>query len=281
MRATPEMHRAARANAAQAFSRVLGVAPTANEVRFLLAEALHDSTFGAGWHGDGVGSNNMGAVHSYPAWKGETFSYTDSHPDGTRYTQTFKKYPSAIDGWMDLVHEFYVRRSAIRTAANTGDASAVATAMVRTQYAEGFGATEAERIGGWTTALQSCLDEIDGQMGHQGPRPVTLTAEVWDPQFAQIGQAQLNDALAPGLSSLVAMYGTPVLIAYPNSWRYLWFGPGLQFRTKSAIPYAPIIASKAPSFGWEQAGVVLGIAGLAATVFFASLNIKPGSRAHA
>jgi hypothetical protein len=281
MRATAEMHQRARANATEAFTRAIGAPPTVDELRFLLAEALHDSTFGAGWHGDGAGSNNMGAVHAYPAWTGATFTYTDSHADGKRYTQTFKKYPTALDGWIDLVHEFYQRRSPIRAAAQSGDPQAVATAMVRTKYAEGFGDTEAEQIGGWARALSSALEEIDAQPGAV-TASAPIPAEVWDPQYEPIGTTVLTEQNAPGVAALVAIYGPPVLIAYPNSWRFLWFGPGLQFRTKAGIPYTPkAAAGPVPKFGWEQAGVVLGIAGIAATIFVATLSPLRRRRSYA
>jgi hypothetical protein len=272
------MHQKARADAAQAFADVLHVAPTANELRFLLAEGLYDSTFGAGWHDDGVGSYNMGAIHSYAGWTGETFSYTDSHPDGTRYVQTFKKYPSAIDGWRDLVHEFYVRRPSIRSAARSGSTIAVATAMVRTKYAEGFGATEADRIAGWANALQNCLDEIDSQEASDSS---TIPVRVVNPQGAQIGTASVSDAVAPGVTALASVYGAPVMVAYPNGWRFLQFVPGVQIPAKSNLPYARIVEAKPPTFGWEQGAFVLAIAGLAATIFFGTLSIQPGRSMHA
>jgi hypothetical protein len=276
MRATTAMHQRARADAAQAFAAVIGASPTSNELRFLLAEGLYDSTFGAGWHGDGISSNNIGAIHSYSGWKGGTFSYTDSHPDGTRYTQTFKKYDTAAKGWEDLVHEFYVRRPSILTGARTGSAEAVGAAMVRSKYAEGFGDTEAERIEGWRRALQDCVDEIDAQQGAPGP---SITIRVQNPQGDQIGIATISEAVAPGLTVLASTYGAPIMIAYPNGWRVLNFAPGVLIPAKTGIPFAPIEQKSGLTFGW-QSGAVLGILGIVVTIFVGTLQIQPGKRAY-
>jgi len=271
------MHQKARADAAQAFADVLHASPNSNELRFLLAEALHDSTFGGGWHGDGVGSYNMGAIHSYPGWTGATFSYEDSHPDGTHYLQEFKKYASAIEGWRDLVHEFYVRRPTILAAARSGSADAVATAMVRSKYAEGFGASEAEQIGGWAKALQSSLDEIDSQQGAAMP---SITIRVRNPQGDNIGLASVSDDVAPGLTPLAEIYGAPVMIAYPNGWRFLQFSPDVTIPAKTGHPYTPVDQQEPVSFGW-QSGVAIGILGIVVTIFVGTLQIQPGRTAKA
>lgn len=270
MRATPAMHQKARADATTAFANVLGAPPSANELRFLLAEGLYDSTYGAGWHDDGVGSFNMGAIHAYPAWKGETFTYTDSHPDGTRYTQTFKAYPSAVDGWADLVHEFYVRRPAILAGARAGSPRAVATAMVQTGYAEGFGATEEERIAGWEKALRSCLDEIDSQQGRNMP---AITIRAQNPLGENIGTTTVSDLDSPGLSPLTEIYGAPVMVVYPNGWRFLKFTPEIQIPVKSGHPYTPIEQQEPVNWSW-QSGAAIGIMGIAVTILVGTLQIK-------
>jgi len=274
MRASSAMHQKARTDARQALLDVLKAEPTANELRFLLAEGLHDSTFGSGWHDEGVGSNNIGAIHSYPGWSGETFSYTDSHPDGTRYIQTFKKYPTAIDGWRDLVREFYIRRPSIRNAARSGSAQQVATEMVRTSYAEGFGADESERIAGWAKALQGALDEIDGQ----GMPSIMVRVE--DPQGKPIGTASISDAVAPGLTVLAERYGAPVMVAYPAGWRFLLFAPDVIIPAVNQHPYRPLEQTRMPTFSW-QSGIAVVVMGASLAILAATVKIQPGRTAHA
>lgn len=164
-KATAAMHAAARRDALEAFTDVIHSAPTVNELRVLEAVALHETTFGAGWRGEGVGSNNMGAIQGDASWTGATFGGTDTHPTSTggavAYSQAFRAYPNALAGWQDLVRELYVRRSSVRNAARGGDVLGVAKAMRATRYYEGQGATEAERIRGYAQALADALWEID------------------------------------------------------------------------------------------------------------------------
>jgi len=112
-------------------------------------------------------------------------------------------------------------------------------------------------------------------------RALTIPVRVQNPQGQQIGTASVSDAVAPGVTALAGIYGAPVMIAYPNGWRFLQFAPGVQIPAKSNLPYARLVEAKAPSFGWEQGAFVLAIAGLAATIFFGTLSIKPGSSTHA
>lgn len=164
-KATPSMHAAARRDATEAFADVVHVQPTSNELRMLLAVALHETTFGAGWRGAGVGSFNMGAIHATSKWTGETFEATDTAPTETggttSYAQAFKRYPNAVEGWKDLVRELYLNRSSVRRAAATGSALSVARAMYQTSYYQGQGATADQRIRGYAQALADMLWEID------------------------------------------------------------------------------------------------------------------------
>lgn len=164
-KATAAMHAAARETAAEAFRSVVGVEPTTNELRILEAVSLHETTFGHGWKGEGVGSNNMGAIQADKAWLGNTFAYSDSKPTDTgaqiRYAQAFRKYANVLEGWKDLVRELYLRRTSVRRAAQSGDPFDVATAMYKTQYFGGFGATAEQRIRGYAQALADSLREID------------------------------------------------------------------------------------------------------------------------
>lgn len=167
-KATPAMHAAARRDATEAFQDVVHAPPTANELRFLLAVALHETTFGAGWSGTGVGSFNMGALQAGAGWTGSTFVHTDTHPTATggatSYQTQFKAYASALEGWEDLVRELYLRRTTVREAARRGSVLDVAQAMRSTSYYEGKGATQAERVRGYAQALADMLWEIDRQV---------------------------------------------------------------------------------------------------------------------
>lgn len=164
-RTTLAAHQQATALAREAFESVVHSAPTVNELRVLLAVALHETTFGAGWRGEGAESNNMGSLHATNAWTGDTFGGTDTSPTETggtiSYPQAFRKYPTALEGWQDLVRTLYVQMRGVRSAAASGDPHAVAVAMRKARYYEGQGATEADRIGSYEQALVNALWEID------------------------------------------------------------------------------------------------------------------------
>lgn len=168
---TAAVHAQARALASEAFEDVVHVPPTANELRILEAVSLHEATFGYGWTGEAAGSNNMGAITAGSGWTGETFEHKDSRPtaEGTNvwYWTKFRSYPTALEGWQDLVRVLYVQRPKVRAAAATGDPRAVAGAMYDTGYYQGQGATRAARVGGYEQALVNALWEIDHFAGNQ------------------------------------------------------------------------------------------------------------------
>jgi len=159
------MHYVARQDADDAFVEVIHSSPTENERRMLEAVALHETTFGAGWHDEGSGSFNMGAIQAGPNWTGATFGGTDTHPTSAggavAYSTKFRSYPNALEGWKDLVRELYVNRPSVRHAARMGSVLDVATAMRKTGYYEGQGATESARIRSYAQALADMLWEID------------------------------------------------------------------------------------------------------------------------
>lgn len=106
-----------------------------------------------------------------------------------------------------------------------------------------------------------------------------ITIRVQNPQGEDIGVANVSDAVAPGLSPLAAIYGAPVMIAYPNGWRVLKFAPDVQIPATNGIPFTPMGAQKPLTFGWESAAVI-GILGLVTIIFCGTLQIQPGRYAH-
>jgi hypothetical protein len=164
-RTTAQAHATARQLAIDAFEDVVHESPTVNELRMLMAVSLHETTFGAGWRGNGVGSNNMGALQAGASWTGDTFGATDTHPTESGaaipYAAQFRAYSSPLEGWKDLVRVLYLQSPATRIAAASGDPRAVARAMRKARYYQGQGATEEQRIGAYEQALVNALWEID------------------------------------------------------------------------------------------------------------------------
>jgi len=108
----------------------------------------------------------------------------------------------------------------------------------------------------------------------------SITIRVRNPQGDNIGTTSISDADAPGMSPLASIYGAPVMIAYPNGWRFLQFSPEIQIPAKTGHPYTPVDQQEPVSFGW-QSGVAIGILGIVVTIFVGTLQIQPGRTAKA
>jgi hypothetical protein len=145
-------HQAARAFASEALHNRFWRTPYPGEIIHLAAIAWIETSYGAGWKGAGRDSYNMGAIQCGSSWTGDRFSYTDTrpNPDGTstRYQTHFRKYPTPLAGWSDLVDVAYIHRGRkdVRLAAELQNTLAVSQALYDTHYYEGWGATPAIRV---------------------------------------------------------------------------------------------------------------------------------------
>lgn len=163
-------HSQARAYAKDALSKRFGREPFAGETKALTGIACIETSYGDGWKGAGKGSFNMGAVQCGSSWKGERFSYTDTHPNpngtSTPYRVDFRKYGTANAGWFDLVNVVFVNRGrqCVREAAQFGDFRRVSQTLHQTGYYEGFGKTVAERIDNHYRALSKSIAAADGSI---------------------------------------------------------------------------------------------------------------------
>jgi hypothetical protein len=150
MSGTPHTASWARALLASVWDPSWG--PRAAREAGILAIARLETGFAQWKQGSGCEeSNNWGSIHVAPGQPGGCLA-TDSHPDGTRYPQAFKVWPTAEEGLIAFVS---LLKSRARTwaALATGDATALATAMRADKYYEGWGATEADRIAGYEAVL--------------------------------------------------------------------------------------------------------------------------------
>jgi len=169
-------HSSARSYARSALERVLGQSSLPVE-RALAGVACLETGYGDGWKGSGNGSNNMGAIQA-GSWVGETFAYTDTHPnaDGTStpYRIAFRKYATPAAGWEDLVRVVFINRgrSLVLNAAKSCDLLGVSQALHATGYYEGFGATVEQRIANHHSALARCVRAADlACQATTGPEP--------------------------------------------------------------------------------------------------------------
>lgn len=160
-------HAQARQYAAQSLGAVFGAA-TSGEIAAEAGVGYLETLYGAGWKGAGKGSNNQGAIQCGTGWKGDRFSYVDTHPnkDGTSttYRVDFRKYATPEEGWLDLCRTVYVNRgrSIVRAAAQASDWLGVSRGLHKTGYYEGFGKTVEDRIANHNRALVRAIAKADG-----------------------------------------------------------------------------------------------------------------------
>jgi len=159
-------HQWARGVLLNAWRSVFGGEPGLPELQYAQAVAMLESSYGMGWKGAGVGSNNWGAIQSgHPPCGGNAFLYTDTHPnaDGTStpYSICFRRYASPEAGAADVLRVLYTnKRSVVLDAAQEGNLFNAAKAQHDTGYYEGFGATVQERVQHYADVLERNVKEI-------------------------------------------------------------------------------------------------------------------------
>lgn len=168
-------HRENRDAILQGFEHTFQQKPSLPVAQLLHAVAQIETSCGEGWKGVGKGSNNWGAIQK-GSWKGETFEYTDTHPnaDGssTRYKIAFRKYPNRMAGAADLARVVYKVRGrdlTVLVAAIDGDSYAFSAAMYSSGYYEGFGKTKSERIRNHHRAIKRALNMHARALGEELP----------------------------------------------------------------------------------------------------------------
>jgi hypothetical protein len=169
------VHDEDRIYAANALSKLLGGKdPDFDATRHLAGVGHLESRGGRAWQGAGIGSFNMVAAQAGPSWTGETFIYTDTHPnpDGssTPYQVAFRKYPTPQEGWDDGARVVFAgRRRSVLVAASKGDTYSVSQFMRETGFYEGFGPTQNDRIRNHFLALRRGIWTADAAQGIEIP----------------------------------------------------------------------------------------------------------------
>lgn len=70
------------------------------QIQYAVTVARGEGGYGNAWTGDGVGSNNWGAVQG--SGDAGSFQHIDHHADGSQYTTAFKKYSTPQAGFADM-----------------------------------------------------------------------------------------------------------------------------------------------------------------------------------
>lgn len=164
MAAATNIHQRAYASCAAAFRVVLKEEPTQCEVAVLAGIAWLETQYGQGWRYEGAGSNNMGAITAGRDWTGDTFSYEDSRFDEAtgqvvKYTTKFRVYPTAEEGWQDLVRAVFQwsGRAKVRDAARGCNFAAVSQGLYDSKYYLGTASTAEARVATHLKALVGAI----------------------------------------------------------------------------------------------------------------------------
>jgi hypothetical protein len=177
-------HKDARSVVEVAFLRRFGRAPTRPEAQCVQAVGWLETNYGGGWKpGEGLGSNNWGAITAGGSWTGATFEHRDSRPrpDGTNewYVTKFRAYKTPADGAEDLVRVVYQlvigrgpsldRSVMVLRPATQGDVLGVSTGLYDSKYYAGFGKNRDERIAGHYAKMIRSLRQIAKAIGEAMP----------------------------------------------------------------------------------------------------------------
>jgi len=119
-----------------AFKALFGREPNRRELEFALAQSHGESSWGEGWKGDCRGSNNWGALQTYPGNAGPICNAVDSNADG-KYDAGFQVYSSPLEGAKGYLKEAYKRRPGVLAAVNAGDVNGAVSELYRTGYFTG------------------------------------------------------------------------------------------------------------------------------------------------
>lgn len=169
-------HEQARSEASAAL-RARGIPDELCVRQFLQTIAFGETSYGYGWTGDGVGSNNMGAIQrGRPPCGPDAFSHGDTHEDGSGYGACFAVYPSRAAGWEALAFELFIKRPKVLAAARACDFDRAVAEMRASGYFE-------LALSQYQATVRRNVAEIASALGEVNPVPKVdaggSSAAVW------------------------------------------------------------------------------------------------------
>lgn len=163
---------------ASAFAQRFGRDATLLELQDAQAVCWLETGNSQTWKPPGFQPWNFGAQQATASWTGETFTYTDTHPnaDGTStpYSVKFRKYPSAAAGIADFLRVLYQNNGRDKTVlpAVAKGTLAFSVALHDSGYYEGFGATVEQREAHHHDAVVNAIRRMCANLGEELPRDI-------------------------------------------------------------------------------------------------------------
>ena len=187
-------HAAMRGFLRPAFKRVIGRDGVIPELQCLQSIASLESAYGRGWKPPGHDSKNLGAIQAGSAWRGKTFSYTDTEPlsDGSSrpYVTRFRWYETWEEAADDLVRTVYVakeRGTKVLPYARMGDTRGFSTGLYDTVYYQGFGPNREVRIGHHHDRVVASIRAQALALGE--PLPTDIATMPFLPELLRLGSS--------------------------------------------------------------------------------------------
>lgn len=134
------------------------------------AIGMHETGYGSAWTGNGVGSNNVGALQAgrVPAdgvAPPGTFVGGDKSALGKPYKILFRAYPTLLDGWVDMIKLLTVRMTKVAAVIHSPNIRDVAQAMHDSRYYEGDATGGKNPVDGYAAALKRHVLAITKELG--------------------------------------------------------------------------------------------------------------------
>jgi len=150
-----------------------GGKPSLGAIQAIQAIGCHESSYGRGWGGQGVGSWNMGAYQCKCKPEGETccdgcFLYQDSRPTENgqvKYMWCYKKYPSPAAGFADIIKLFKNNMKRVWAVLQCGNLDEIAWQMRESHYFEGFTTDHRKAAQAYAGALDKCAKQMATTLG--------------------------------------------------------------------------------------------------------------------
>jgi hypothetical protein len=141
-----------------AWSGVFGTDPNPTAILILVAQSALETGLWAYCY-----NFNLGNVHAWSGWSGDTFSGTDQNASGGSYTTPFVSFSSLQAGAAFWLGRFKAQWGAAMSEAESGDIQGFAQALYDAHYYTGISGTAAQRVAAYASGIQKNYDAFVAQ----------------------------------------------------------------------------------------------------------------------
>lgn len=239
----PQRHIQARGILTEAFQNVLGRPPTLAEIQYAHAVAEEETSYGGGWKGAMIGSNNWGAVQCPANAQGgpDCIPYQDSQSSGQTYSIAFRRYATPVQGAEDVIRHIFKLRPITAASLAAGEPTYFTSYdMRREKYYGGFCPLATKAYGSEPAnasfahpdrdaGTKACEEEAVGLHAHRSHAIIQNVAAALGERVA-VPLGNFADADAAWQKNHSAVAGRPKDEPFAGSGTFAWvpsFGAGV------------------------------------------------------